>query len=182
MEITQRQGLVVWVYSLKQIKALRHYGTVMYVSRRMKYVYLYLDAKDVEATIGKLTKLRFVKSVEVSHRPELATSFGQASGAALDDEEDDDAIKARLDEVQARKGELAQTAGKTEGKTEHKDEGKTEEQAAAPEGVAETPQPAETTGAPASPTASGASSPRRAAKPSRNRRPSRQEGKSHAHH
>ncbi len=33
-EPTERQGLVVWVYSLKQLKQLRHYGTVIYVSKK----------------------------------------------------------------------------------------------------------------------------------------------------
>ncbi len=181
MEITQRQGLVVWVYSLKQIKALRHYGTVMYVSRRMKYVYLYLDAKDVEATMGKLAKLRFVKSVEVSHRPELATSFGQASGAALDDEEDDDAIKARVEEVQARKGELAHAKGKAEVQTAVAKAAATS-QATEPASLLQTAQAPEPTVAPAAGETPGAPSSRRAARPSRNRRPSRQEGKAHAHH
>ena len=59
--IKQRQGLVVWVYSLKQLKTLRRYGTIMYVSRRMKYVYLYLDQDELAQTSAKLSKLRFVK-------------------------------------------------------------------------------------------------------------------------
>lgn len=80
LNITPRQGLVVWVYSLKQIKALRHYGTVMYVSRRMKYVYLYLDRAAVPETMAKLKKLRFVKAVEPSHRPELDMNFGARVG------------------------------------------------------------------------------------------------------
>ena len=76
----QRQGLVVWVYSLKQLKTLRRYGTIMYVSRRLKYVYLYLDRDEIAATSHKLIKLRFVKRVEPSHRPELKTEFGDEIG------------------------------------------------------------------------------------------------------
>ncbi|WP_125703189.1 YlbG family protein [Lacticaseibacillus daqingensis] len=94
LEITKRQGLVVWVYSLKQIKALRHYGSVLYVSKRMKYVYLYLDADQIPAAVAKLTKLRFVKAVEPSAQPLLETTYGgQSSLAALEDDEDDDAPK-----------------------------------------------------------------------------------------
>lgn len=92
LEVTKRQGLVVWVYSLKQLKALRHYGTVIYASRRMKYVYLYLDMDKVDDTIEKLNKLRFVKRVEKSQRPFLATDYGgDTSLSALEDDQDDDA-------------------------------------------------------------------------------------------
>ncbi|WP_125582862.1 YlbG family protein [Lacticaseibacillus suibinensis] len=90
--ITPRQGLVVWVYSLKQSKALRHYGTIIYTSKRMKYVYLYLDQADLTETMAKLKKLRFVKGVSPSQKPFLATEYsGETSLAALEDDEDDDA-------------------------------------------------------------------------------------------
>ncbi|MFD1484290.1 YlbG family protein [Lacticaseibacillus baoqingensis] len=81
--LTPRIGLVVWVYSLKQIRALRHYGTVMYVSKKMKYAYLYLDQADLEATMAKLEKLRFVRAVEPSHRPELAVAYGPDADTAM---------------------------------------------------------------------------------------------------
>ncbi|MEH7391661.1 DUF2129 domain-containing protein, partial [Bacillus sp. JJ1474] len=34
----QRQGIIVWLYSLKQAKMLRRFGNVHYVSKRLKYV------------------------------------------------------------------------------------------------------------------------------------------------
>ena len=83
LAVTKRVGLMVWVYSLKQIRALRHYGTVMYVSKKMKYVYLYLDQDQVADTQAKLQKLRFVKSTEVSMRPELATEYGPDQDTAM---------------------------------------------------------------------------------------------------
>lgn len=78
-EMTDRRGVVVWLYSLKQAKALRHYGTMIYLSKKMKYAYLYMDADQVPDTVAKLTKLRFVKKVETSPRPELATHYVEAS-------------------------------------------------------------------------------------------------------
>lgn len=77
--IKERRGLAVWVYTLKQVKALRHYGTIHYASRKMKYVVLYVDANSLSETIEKLKKLRFVKRVSVSPRFDLATSYGQES-------------------------------------------------------------------------------------------------------
>jgi len=95
-EVVPRQGLVVWVYSLKQIKQLRHYGTVLYVSKKMKYVYLYLDVEALEATANRIQKLRFVKAVEPSHRGELATTFGDQR-AFTPTEEDEEEKKRGAD-------------------------------------------------------------------------------------
>lgn len=76
LEITQRQGIVVWLYSLRQVKQLRRYGLVYYTSKRMKYVYLYVDAAQASAVIERLKKLHYVKRVTRSQRPMLDMEFG----------------------------------------------------------------------------------------------------------
>lgn len=76
-EIQKRRGLVVWVYSLKQLKNLRRYGFVHYVSNKMKYVILYVNEVDVQKTIDKLHRLHFVRDVEVSYHPDIDMSFGE---------------------------------------------------------------------------------------------------------
>lgn len=73
--IRERRGLIVWLYSLRQVKQLRHYGAMYYASRRMKYAVLYVDAANVEAVKDKLNHLRFVKKVELSMRPDLKTTY-----------------------------------------------------------------------------------------------------------
>ncbi|ANK59707.1 YlbG family protein [Loigolactobacillus backii] len=83
-EVTPRQGIVVWLYSMKQIKQLRRFGIIYYSSRKMKYVYLYVDQAIAEQTLQQLKKLHFVKRAEVSHRPELDMNFGDRVGK-LDD-------------------------------------------------------------------------------------------------
>lgn len=87
-DMKQRTGLVVWVVTLKTLKTLRRYGTIMYVSRRLKYVYLYLDRDEIADTRLQLIKLRFVKRVEPTHRPELKTEFGDEIGQLQPTEED----------------------------------------------------------------------------------------------
>ena len=72
-EIKSRQGVFVYLYHLKQSKQLRRFGTISYVSRRMKYVVLYMDSADVSENVKKIEKLRFVKGVELSERPNLRT-------------------------------------------------------------------------------------------------------------
>ena len=67
-EITKRRGLIVWVYSLKQLKNLKKFGLLHYVSRRMKYVVLYLNEETFEETEERIRKLHFVRNVERSDR------------------------------------------------------------------------------------------------------------------
>lgn len=78
VEINQRQEIVVWVHSLRQVRQLRRYGSVLYTSRQMKYVLLYVNATDAPDLMDKISKLRFVRSVELSHRNELDPNAGKA--------------------------------------------------------------------------------------------------------
>ncbi|MDX8359972.1 MULTISPECIES: YlbG family protein [Bacillaceae] len=72
---SKRQGIIVWLFSLKQAKLLRKYGNVHYVSKRLKYVVLYCDMSEVDHMCNKLNGLSFVKKVEVSHKPFLKIEF-----------------------------------------------------------------------------------------------------------
>lgn len=50
---------------------------------KMKYVYLYMDRDQIEATSAKLKKLRFVKRVEVSYRPDLDMNLAPESANSV---------------------------------------------------------------------------------------------------
>ncbi|HJE15366.1 MAG TPA: YlbG family protein [Lapidilactobacillus dextrinicus] len=80
--IKERVSLSIWVYSLKQIRQLRRYGMIYYVSKRMKYVVMYIDEKQLDSTVKTLNNLRFVKKVEVSPRQQINMNLG----AKLDEE------------------------------------------------------------------------------------------------
>ena len=88
-EIKQRQGIIVYLYHLKQSKILRKYGTIQYVSRKMKYVILYVDQDQLEETIQKVAKLKFVKTVMKSPQPEIKRDFQNGSIYKLTDEDQD---------------------------------------------------------------------------------------------
>ena len=47
-ELTPRRSLIVYVNGNRVIRALRHYGQIDYISRRMHYVVLYVNQEDVE--------------------------------------------------------------------------------------------------------------------------------------
>lgn len=71
----QRQGIIVWLYSLKQAKMLRKFGNVHYVSKRLKYVVLYCNLEDVKTIMEKIQSYSFVKKVEPSFKPFLKMEY-----------------------------------------------------------------------------------------------------------
>lgn len=73
-----RQGLIVYVHQLKQAKSLRKYGHVHFISRKLKYVVVYMDQDKIEATKEKLSRLPYVKKVLESQRPFLKTEYENA--------------------------------------------------------------------------------------------------------
>ncbi|MGX6429098.1 YlbG family protein [Levilactobacillus yonginensis] len=88
-EIQPRQSLIVYTYSLKQTRQLKRYGTVMYVSKKMRYVVMYVDQKDVTSLTDQLNKLRFVKRVVASARPEITESFNGVAEEVAENSEDE---------------------------------------------------------------------------------------------
>ncbi len=91
LELTKRQGIIVWVYTLRQIKNLKRFGYIHYVSNRLKYVVLYVDQEDAQETVDKLNGLHFVRKVELSYRPDIDMTFAHAlpdkKGDSLDSNE-----------------------------------------------------------------------------------------------
>ncbi|MGF3142177.1 YlbG family protein [Facklamia sp. P13064] len=83
-EAVKRKSLVVWLYSLKQWKQLRKYGTVHYLSERLKYAIMYVNDSQLDETLSSLRKLNFVRELEVSYRDDIDMTFK-------------DAIKDRID-------------------------------------------------------------------------------------
>lgn len=81
-ELTPRRSLIVWVYNLRQLKTLKKFGPIAYVSRKMKYVIIYMDESAVEQAKGALEKLHFVKGVDFSYRPDVSMDFGERVGTS----------------------------------------------------------------------------------------------------
>ncbi|PYI54387.1 YlbG family protein [Paenibacillus flagellatus] len=71
----QRTGLIIWVTDVKQTKHLEKLGTVHYVSKRMHYVVLYVNADKADETAKAAQKYPFVKKVERSYRNEIRTEY-----------------------------------------------------------------------------------------------------------
>lgn len=71
----ERQGIIVYLHTLKQAKMLRKFGNIHYVSKKLKYVVIYTNMEDVEALTEKLRSYSFVKKVELSYKPFLKMEY-----------------------------------------------------------------------------------------------------------
>lgn len=71
----KRQGLVIWFQNKRNIRQLKRFGHLLYVSMRMRYAILYVNQDEVEDTEKRLKKLPFVSKVEHSYRPFVATTY-----------------------------------------------------------------------------------------------------------
>ncbi|CAM4140882.1 MULTISPECIES: DUF2129 domain-containing protein [Listeria] len=71
----ERQSIIIWMNHLKQVRSLKRFGNVHYVSRKLKYAVLYCDMVDVEEISAKLSRFHYVKRVELSYRPFLNTEY-----------------------------------------------------------------------------------------------------------
>lgn len=74
----KRQSIIIYLHNLRQAKALRKYGHVHYISRKMKYVVLYCNQEEVPAIIRKVEQLSYVKKIEPSYRPFIKTTYENA--------------------------------------------------------------------------------------------------------
>lgn len=77
-ELIERQALVVWLYTLKQVKNIRKYGHVHFISNRLRYVILYVNRDEQDEIIEKLNKLHFVQKVEISYRDDIDMTWKDA--------------------------------------------------------------------------------------------------------
>lgn len=92
-EITPRQGLIVYINNFHVVRRLRHMGQVIYVSRRMHYVVMYVNQKQSEEVATSINKLHNVTKVIKSQRPNLDPNVFTLASTGLykkNDEDEDD--------------------------------------------------------------------------------------------
>lgn len=74
-EKQKRQGLVVYLHYNRDAKKLAKYGDKIYHSRKMRYLLLYVDAKDAAQIMEEITRLKFVKDAIPSYLDEINQDF-----------------------------------------------------------------------------------------------------------
>lgn len=75
---TKRQGLIIWFQHRKNIKQIRKYGNLIYVSLKMRYAVIYVDQEKLEKVEKDLLKLPFISRVDQSYKPFLKTDYENA--------------------------------------------------------------------------------------------------------
>ncbi|MBD8496853.1 YlbG family protein [Paenibacillus sp. SC116] len=71
----QRTGYIIWVSDVKAARNLEKYGSLHYISRKMHYAVLYVNADRAEDTVKNLKRLNYVKKIERSYRNEIKTEY-----------------------------------------------------------------------------------------------------------
>lgn len=74
----RRLGVAVWVKNTRVAKNLRRFGTIHYISKRLNYVSMYVDADEIDEAIRIMEKLHFVTKVERSHRHEIPVVYNNS--------------------------------------------------------------------------------------------------------
>lgn len=74
-ELSERTGLVVWLYTTKYVNKLKRYGLIHYVSKNMNYVIMYVNRDERETVSKTISKQHFVRKVENSYQCEIPKTF-----------------------------------------------------------------------------------------------------------
>ncbi|UHA74048.1 YlbG family protein [Paenibacillus sp. 481] len=71
----ERTGFIIWVSDVKAARNLDKYGSLHYISRKMHYAVLYVNAERAEEVQKNIKRLPYVKKIERSLRNEIKTEY-----------------------------------------------------------------------------------------------------------
>lgn len=74
-EWVNRRALIIYLKQLKYVRQLRRYGVIQYVSKKMRYVVLYVNEGQVDSLQKTIRQLPGVIKVEISLRPDIKTDY-----------------------------------------------------------------------------------------------------------
>lgn len=87
--IKNRKSLIVYVYSTKQVRQLKKYGLIYYVSQKMHYVVMYVNADNYDWIKEKISSLKIVKKIEETPYEQLSSELSlEGDFEDVDDDED----------------------------------------------------------------------------------------------
>lgn len=86
--VEKRSSLIVYVYSTKQIRQLKKYGLIYYVSQKMHYVVMYVNTDNYDWIKEKIGALRIVKKIESTPYQKLSDYFSTTK--SFEDTDDDE--------------------------------------------------------------------------------------------
>ena len=74
-EKTNRSGLIIYLYYIRDAKKLQEYGDICYHSKKHRYLQLYVPTEELDDLVERLGKERYIKKIRRCHIQELETPF-----------------------------------------------------------------------------------------------------------
>ncbi|MGT2743131.1 DUF2129 domain-containing protein [Streptococcus plurextorum] len=75
LEIQGRVGLAVYLYYNRDVHKLTKFGDILYHSKKLRYVILYVNANTLQEKVDSLQHLKFIKKVLPSQLDEIDQNF-----------------------------------------------------------------------------------------------------------
>ena len=75
---TKRQGLIVWFQHKRNIKQIKRFGHLIYVSKKMRYAVIYVNQEELEEIEEAILKLSYIIKVDRSYKPFIETNYENA--------------------------------------------------------------------------------------------------------
>ncbi|HLQ84162.1 MAG TPA: DUF2129 domain-containing protein [Pseudogracilibacillus sp.] len=75
---TKRQGLIVWFQHKRNIKQIKRFGHLIYVSKKMRYAVIYVNQDELEEIEEAMLKLSYIIKVDRSYKPFIETNYENA--------------------------------------------------------------------------------------------------------
>lgn len=75
LELEERIGLIIYLYYNRDSKKVMNYGDVIYHSRKMRYLIMYVNKSRAADTVSELKKNKVIKAVKYSQLDNIDQNF-----------------------------------------------------------------------------------------------------------
>ncbi|MBU7455729.1 YlbG family protein [Leuconostoc fallax] len=74
-KIQPRRALYIYLKNIRHAQQLKKFGRIVYISKKMALVALYVDDDELDKKISHIMSYKFVKKVTTSPRPDIDPDF-----------------------------------------------------------------------------------------------------------
>lgn len=75
LELEERIGLIIYLYYNRDSKKVMNYGDVIYHSRKMRYLIMYVNKSRAANIVSELKKNKVIKAVKYSQLDNIDQNF-----------------------------------------------------------------------------------------------------------
>lgn len=75
LELEERIGLIIYLYYNRDSKKVMNYGDVIYHSRKMRYLIMYVNKSRAANIVSELKKNKIIKAVKYSQLENIDQNF-----------------------------------------------------------------------------------------------------------